>query len=201
VTFGTPHGTIDRDAFARNGGDRAKFEVPGQRFARADGPGGGFALMTTASYGWSARGLKDGGIHLGLSLLRGPVWPDPNADRGEHRFEWALMPLDGNVGIGGLERVWREYAYPARVRLFTCEDPAVLVVACKPADDGDGIVVRVRECDGAERRIRLAFGGRAREIESCDARERRIEREAALEEHAIVARLQPYELRSFRVRL
>jgi alpha-mannosidase len=201
VTFGTPHGTIDRRAFAVDDGDRAKFEVPGQRFARADGPRGGFALLTTASYGWDARGLKEGGIHLGLSLLRGPLWPDPKADRGEHRFEWALMPLDASVGIGTVERLWREYAYPARVRLFTCDDPSIVVVACKPADDGDGIVVRVRECDGAARSMRLAFGGRASGIESCDARERRIEREAALDEYAIVAQLQPYELRSFRVRL
>ena len=201
VTFGTPHGTIDRHAFVRDDADRAKFEVPGQRFARVDGPSGGFALLATSNYGWNARTLKDGGVHLGLSLLRGPMWPDPNADRGEQHFEWALMPLDPGVGIGALERTWRDYAYPPRVRLFTCDDPAVLVTACKPAQNGDGIIVRVRECDGAGRRMRLAFGGRSRQVESCDARERHIEREATLEEHSIVADLQPYELRSFRVRL
>jgi alpha-mannosidase len=201
VTFGTPHGTIDRPAFARTDAERAKFEVPGQRFARVDDPRGGFALLATGDYGWNARGLHSGGLRLGLSLLRGPAWPDPDADRGEHHFDWALMPLESGMGIGKLERVWREYAYPPRVRLFTCDDDGVLVVACKPADDGEGIVVRVRECDGSARKLRLRFGGRGRSVESCDARERRIEREATLEDGAIVAELQPYELRTFRVRL
>ena len=201
VTFGTPHGTLDRTAFAENDAERAKFEVPAQRFARVDGPRGGFALLATDNYGWNARGLKGGGIHLGLSLLRSPAWPDPNVDRGEQRLAWALMPLPPDTGIGVLERIWREYAYPARVRLVTCDDPAVLVVACKPASDGDGIVVRVRECDGARRNVRLRFGGRARSVESCDARERKLDREAALDDATILAELEPYELRAFRIRL
>jgi alpha-mannosidase len=201
VTFGSPHGTIDRTAFAETDAERAKFEVPGQRFARIDAPDGGLALLATDNYGWNARGLRDGGIQLGLSLLRSPCWPDAEADRGEHHLAWALLPLPPESGIGALENLWRDYAYPARVRLVTCDDPAVLVTACKPADDGDGIVVRVRECDGAHRPLRLKFGGRARAVESCDARERKLERDGAIEDGTIVASLKPYELRSFRIRL
>ncbi|MGH7715910.1 MAG: glycoside hydrolase family 38 C-terminal domain-containing protein, partial [Vulcanimicrobiaceae bacterium] len=201
VTFGTPHGTLDRATSMQTPEERAKFEVPAQRFARIDGPQGGFALLATDNYGWNARGLGRGGTHLGLSLLRSPLWPDPGADRGEHRLSWALAPLGPGTGIGSLEQVWRAYAYPQRVRLFTCDDPAVLVVACKPADDDDGIVVRVRECDGARRKMRLNVGARARSVESCDARECALEREVALDDGAIVAGLEPYELRTFRVKL
>ncbi|MGA3036780.1 MAG: glycoside hydrolase family 38 C-terminal domain-containing protein [Vulcanimicrobiaceae bacterium] len=201
ATFGTPHGTVDRTTSMQTDSERAKFEVPGQRFGRVDGPDGGFALLATDNYGWNAKALARGGTHLGLSLLRSPLWPDADADRGEHRLSWALAPLVPGSGIGALENAWRAYAYPTRVRLFTCEDPAVLIVACKPADDDGGIIVRVRECDGATRRMRLQVGGRARSVESCDARERSIEREAAVEDGAIVAGLEPYELRTFRVRL
>lgn len=201
ATFGSPHGTIDRSTVIETDAERAKFEVPGQRFARVDGPSGGFALFATDNYGWNARTLGRGGVHVGLSLLRGPVWPDPGVDRGEQRFAWALAPLASGTGIGALEQQWRAYAYPPRVRLFTSEDPGLLVVACKPADDDDGVVVRVRECEGASRRMRIHFGGRARTVESCDARERRIEREAALDDGTIVASIEPYELRTFRIRL
>ena len=175
ATFGTPHGTLDRTTSVQTDTERAKFEVPAQRFARVDGPQGGFALLATDNYGWDARTLVRGGTHVGLSLLRSPLWPDTNADRGEHRLSWALAPLAPETGIGVLENTWREYAYPSRVRLFTCDDPAVLIVACKPADNDDGIVVRVRECDGAGRRMRLHVGARARSVESCDARERSLE--------------------------
>lgn len=200
ATCGTPHATLDRPVEPSSDEERAKFEFPAQRFARIDGPRGGFALLATDNYGWSLRSLRKGGVRLGLSLLRAPRWPDPDADRGEHRLAYAFLPAGGELGIGALERIWREYAYPSRVRLFTCDDPAVLVVAVKPADDDDGVVVRVRECDGAARRLRLRCGGRPREVESCDARERRREREAALDDGAVVASLEPYELRSFRVR-
>jgi hypothetical protein len=49
--------------------------------------------------------------------------------------------------------------------------------------------------------MRLQFGGRARSVESCDARERMLEREVAFDDGAIVAGLEPYELRTFRVRM
>ena len=200
AVFGTPHGTVSRPAAPQTEAERAKFEAPGQRYARLDAPGGGFALLSTDNYGWSVRDLERGGVHLGLSLLRGPMWPDPDADRGEHRLAYALMPLEAGLGIGALEQIWRSYAYPPRVRLFTCADPAVSIVACKPADDGDGVIVRVRECDGASRNLRLVCGGRARTVESADARERKIEREVELGDGAIHAVLEPYELRTFRVR-
>jgi alpha-mannosidase len=82
ATFGTPHGTLDRTTSMQTDSERAKFEVPGQRFARVDGPDGGFALLATDNYGWNAKALGRGGTHLGLSLLRSPLWPDPDADRG-----------------------------------------------------------------------------------------------------------------------
>ena len=32
--------------------------------------------------------------HLGVSLLRGPTWPDPSADHGWHRHRLAFMPAE-----------------------------------------------------------------------------------------------------------
>ena len=39
---------------------------------------------------------------LGISLLRGPTWPDPSADQGWHRQRLALMPLSGSWSDGGV---------------------------------------------------------------------------------------------------
>jgi hypothetical protein len=86
------------------------------------------------------------------------------------------------------------------VRLFTCDDPAVLVVATKPADDGDGVIVRVRECDGATRRVDLICGGRMRAAEAVDACERGIAGEVLVEGERLSFMLPAYALRSFRIR-
>ena len=60
---------------------------------------------------------------LGVSLLRGPTWPDPSADQGWHRQRLALMPFSGawsdagvpQAAIGFREPGWCA-ALPAELR-------------------------------------------------------------------------------------
>ena len=57
--------------------------------AQSEAPGGGLAVLLDGPQGvdWT----KD---RLGISLLRGPTWPDPGADQGWHRQRLALMPVE-----------------------------------------------------------------------------------------------------------
>jgi alpha-mannosidase len=197
--FGVPHGAVDRAPSPRTPRERAKFEAPGQRYARVDGARGGLALLALDSYGWSI-GRARRGTRLGHSLLRGPTWPDPAADRGTHAFSFAYLPF-AELGMGDLERAWELFAGVAGVPMFTSDDPALLVVASKLADEADGIVVRVRECEGAARDAVLRCGARARAVVCVDALERPLAREATLEDGAIRAHFAPCELRSFLVSL
>ncbi|MBD5654382.1 MAG: alpha-mannosidase, partial [Candidatus Eremiobacteraeota bacterium] len=90
--FGSPHGCVERGVAARTRAERAKFEAPGQRFARLDAKSGdGLAVFTRDTYGWSLRGVR-GATEIGHSLLRGTTWPDPDADRGEAAFSLAYAP-------------------------------------------------------------------------------------------------------------
>ena len=199
VVYGAPHGTVQRSARTDTPDRRARFEVPGARFAcTQDDAGNGLALFALDTYGWDAQTLPGGGIRLGHSLLRATTWPDPNADRGEHMFSWAFAPLRGATK-GAIERAWDAFANGSRVRLFLSEDDAVLVVACKPADDGNGVIVRVRECDGAERPVRLRSGGRMRGVTPVDALERAISDEVRIEGETLVASIPAFGLRSYRV--
>jgi len=198
VRFGMPHGSLVRTAAPQTAAERARFEVPAQRWIHATDGDAGIAILAPDTYGWSAYALRKGGIRIGSSLLRSPVWPDPSADRGEHFIAYALAPTSGAT-IGALEAAWRDYAEPERVRLFTCEDPAVLVVATKPADDGNGIIVRVRECDGAARHVELRCGGRMRTAIAVDGCERDIAGDAHVDGELLRFVLPAFTLRAFRV--
>ncbi len=198
VRFGTPHGSLVRTAAPVTPAERTRFEVPAQRWVHATDGDGGVAILAADTYGWSAFALRRGGIRIGTSLLRAPVWPDPGADRGEHHIAYALAPTAGAT-IGALEAAWRDYAEPERVRLFTCDDPAVLVVATKPADDGHGVIVRVRECDGEGRRVDLRCGGRMRSASAVDACERACAGEQHVDGERLSFVLPAFALRSFRV--
>ena len=200
VRYGSPHGTIVRSARRDTPEERAKFEVPGQRLAIVqDAQERGLAIFTLDTYGWSARVLPKGGVHVGHSLLRGTTWPDERADLGEHRISYAFAPFAG-VGVGTLEHAWERFAHEPRVRLFSCDDDGVLVAACKPAHDGDGAIVRVRECDGAHREVALRCGARMTEALAVDGLERPLERAVRIEGESIRMDLAPYELRTLRVR-
>jgi alpha-mannosidase len=200
VTYGAPHGTIVRSARDKTPEEQAKFEVPGQRFAyAADTDGAGFAMFALDTYGWSARALPKGGIKLGHSLLRGTCWPDPHADEGEQSIAWAIAPL-ANASNSTAERLWRRFAHEPRVQLFSSSTPQAIVAACKPAEDGDGAIVRVRECDGSPANVRLRCGARMTWAASVDGLERATYGSAAIDGEELVFDLKPYEMRGFRVR-
>ncbi len=200
--FGSPHGTIDRPPNPASRSERARYEAPGQRFARVDASSRGFALLALDTYGWSVERCGDV-TALGHSLLRGPTWPDPGADAGTHAFALGYAPC-ADLGMGELETVWQHFAGTNDVPMFTSEDPAVHVVATKLANDGDGVVVRVRECDGAPRSMRLRCGARVRTIGCVDALEAPLATplasDAVYADGEIVAPLGAFALRSFRVR-
>ena len=199
VTYGAPHGVVERSARRDTPELRARYEVPGQRFAFVRDGGRAVAVFALDTYGWSARALADGGLALGHSLLRSTTWPDPHADRGEHRLSWAFAPASG-APIGALERAWEAFAGTSRVPLFETDDESVLVAACKIAEDGDGAIVRLRECDGVARTVRLRCGARMREVVEVDALERSLDERAAMRGEAFEATVPAYGLRAYRVR-
>ncbi|MHB8145961.1 MAG: alpha-mannosidase [Vulcanimicrobiaceae bacterium] len=199
VTYGTPHGTIRRNLARDTAAARARYEVPGQRFALASDAGGsGIAILALDTYGWDARALPAGGVRVGHSLLRGTRWPDERADSGEQRFQWAYAPF-ANATASACEHLWERFSAAPRVRLFTSDDPAVLVVACKPAADGNGIIVRVRECDGVPRSLRLRCGARMRRAFPVDGLERRLSGESTIERESLVGSIAAYGLAGYRV--
>jgi alpha-mannosidase len=198
VRFGQPHGSLVRSAFASSPAERARFEVPAQRYALVDDGERGLAILAPDTYGWNARGLAGGGVRLGLSLLRSPCWPDASADRGEHRIAYAFAPTAG-ARISALEDAWNAYVGEPHVALFTGDTPGMLVVATKPADDGRGVIVRVRECDGVAQQAALRCGGRMRHAQAVDACEVPVSGDVTIVAEQLVFALPAYGLRSFRV--
>ncbi|MBV9439001.1 MAG: alpha-mannosidase [Candidatus Eremiobacteraeota bacterium] len=198
VRYGQPHGTIVRTAYPATPAERARFEVPAQRWAHVEHDGIGLAVFSPDLYGWSAAGLDGAAMRLGTSLLRSPCWPDAQADRGEHALSYAFAPTAG-ASISALERGWEAYALEERVRLFTCDDPAVLVTATAPSDDGTAVVVRVRECDGETRGVALRCGARMRFATAVDAVERPVEGDGEIVGEELRFTLPAFGLRAFLV--
>ncbi len=113
ATYEIPYGTITRATIPKDSWERAKWEVPAQRWAdvseEGDKPDEGFgvSLLNNSKYGYDIKGSV-----MRLSLLRSPVWPDPTADRGSHKIEYAIYSHAGSWNSGGTERQGYDFNYP-----------------------------------------------------------------------------------------
>ncbi len=154
-----PYGTIGRTGKPRTQAERAKFEVPGQRWADVSQLDYGVSILNDSKYGWDYRGNV-----LRLTLLRSPVWPDSLADRGAHRFRYAVYPHAGDWMAGETVRRAAEYNVPllaaheaehegalGREVSFASARPAGVEVAwLKRAEDSENWVLRLVEWHGVE---------------------------------------------------
>jgi alpha-mannosidase len=176
-------GHVYRPTHTNTSWEAARFEVYAHRWVHVGEPGYGAALITDASYGHDVtRTTRDDGgttTTVGLSLLRAPRSPDPQADQGTHRLRYALLP-----GADIAAAVAEGYALnlPLRVASGTGEPPAPLVKvdgggatveAVKLADDRSGdVIVRAYESLGGRASAVLCPGFPVARAEVADLLER-----------------------------
>jgi alpha-mannosidase len=167
ATYEMPFGHAERPTHYSTLADLARYEVPGHRWADLSEQGYGVALLNDSKYGHSAYGDT-----LRLSLLRAPTSPDPEADQGDHRFAYALMPHAGGWREAGVVAEARRFNQPllwaqgrAEVRSLAAVDDANLVLdTIKRAEDGDTLVIRLYEAHGARGTASLRLGFPARSV-------------------------------------
>jgi alpha-mannosidase len=90
--FDIQYGHVFRSTHRNTSWDMARFEVVGHRFADLSQGDCGVALLNNCKYGYKVVGNT-----LDLNLLRSPVYPDAEADRGRHLFTYRLLPHTGNL--------------------------------------------------------------------------------------------------------
>jgi alpha-mannosidase len=160
ATYETPFGFTERPTHYSTSFDRARYEVPGHRFADLGEHGFGAALLSESKYGWSCH---DG--MLRLTLLRSPKSPDPEADMGRHEFAYALLPhargwREANVlgHAAAFNAPLRFTDWPHGESSLAAVDGALVLDTIKQAEDSDAIVLRLYEPYGGRgiARVRVA---------------------------------------------
>jgi alpha-mannosidase len=164
ATYEIPYGSIERTTTRNNSWEKAKFEVPAQRWADLGDTTHGFSLLNDVKFGYDAEGNT-----LRLTLLRSPTWPDENADRGRQQFRYALYPHAGswkqaltvrrgyelNDPLKAEQVFSHSGSLPAEHSWASVENPNVTLTAIKKAEDSDALIFRMYEWAGTPSEVKL----------------------------------------------
>jgi alpha-mannosidase len=155
----TAFGAVARPNHRNTPWDQARFEIPVHRWADLSEPGYGVSLLNNGKYGYSAHANV-----LGISLLRGPIYPDPYADEGEHEFLYAVYPHRGdwrNGTVREAEEMHSQLRITPALKpnswqpLFRFPEESLRLASLKKAEDSDAIILRLYEAHGARGKTSL----------------------------------------------
>ena len=174
ATYEIQWGSVQRQTHRNRSWDWARFESCAQKWVDLSEGDYGVSLLNDCKYGHDVRGNV-----LRLTLLRSPTFPDPEADRGMHRFTYSLLPHAGSwddrtigaayglndpviVSQAGDRHFESDGHLPApglRPPSFVSVDsPNVVIETVKVAEDGRGVIVRLYESQRMRGEVVLTAG-------------------------------------------
>ncbi len=179
ATYEIQYGSVKRPSNDNTSWEHAKFETSAHKYVDVSEYGYGVALLNDCKYGHSVRGGK-----IGLTLLKCGTYPNPDADQGEHRFTYSLMPHVGDYRKQGVI----EQAYllnnpliavkgtgkgnlPVRRSIISVDKENIVIEVVKQSEDGKGMVVRAYESAGGQTRAQFNLGFSAKAVYECSLME------------------------------
>ena len=164
ATYETQWGNVERSTHRNTSWDWARFEVCAHKWVDVSEGDYGVSLLNDCKYGHDIQDNTPDGTTIRLSLLRSPTMPDPEADQGVHEFSYALLPHSGRWGTDTVREayalndpifigVMNNISRPTNVQplktggsFIALNKEHVVIETVKVAEDGQGIIVRLYEC-------------------------------------------------------
>jgi alpha-mannosidase len=210
ATYEIPYGSIERPTTRNNSWEKARFEVPALRWADEGDGVHGLSLLNSSKYGYDAVGDV-----LRLSLLRGPTWPDPNADQGRQVFDYAVYPHRGTWETANTVRHGWDFNYPLRAMQVEAHEGAlptthsfvrldgthVVLTALKKAEDGNALIARFYEWAGESDQVTLTVPPGAKSAEIVNLMEKPDETALKLSvvDNKVTVPVAKYEIQTVRI--
>ena len=215
ATYEIQWGNVERPTHRNTSWDWARFESCAQKWVDLSEGGYGVSLLNDCKYGHD---IGDNVIRL--SLLRSPTSPDPEADQGQHRFVYSLLPHAGAwnettigaayalndpliVAAGSAQGQAGQQQRTASLipnfqSLIAPNRPHIVIETIKQAEDGQGIIVRLYESQRRRGPVSLTTGFNLAEVWYTNLLE---ENQAALrpEDNRVSFTVRPYEIVTLRL--
>lgn len=208
ATFDIQFGNIERTTHNNTSWDFAQFEVCAHRWADLSEETYGLSILNDCKYGYD---IKKG--HIRLTLIKSATYPNPTADNKVHEFVYSIYPHAGT---------WRQSdtvrqaallncpAYtveqtehgggnlPTTYSFVSCPDSNIILDTVKPAEDGNGIILRLYENNNKTTVTVLTFYAPLREACLCDLMEN-IEQPVTTNGNQVTVSVKPYQIVTLRL--
>lgn len=204
ATFDIQFGNVTRKTHFNTSWDQARFESCGQKWIDVSEGHYGVSLLNDCKYGHS---VHDG--NMAITLIKSGIEPNPTTDQEQHVFTYAVYPHAETWRSA--ETVAQAYflnqpAYAVNggaagkvFSLASVDAKNVIVETIKQAEDGDGVIVRMYECENARTQASLTWNRPITSVQECNLLEEPQE-ELVAEENQIPFTILPYEIKTFRIR-
>ena len=204
ATFEIQFGNVTRKTHTNTSWDKARFESCGQKWMDVSEARYGVSLLNDCKYGHSVR---DGVV--GLTLIKCGVEPNPNADVEIHDFTYALYPHGETWRDAGTVQEAYKLNQPAYVvasgqpgaaySFASVDKENVVLETVKQAEDGEGTVLRLYECENARTKASLTVPAGFAKAYSTNLLEE-IEEELEIVDGQVKFTIMPYEIKTILLR-
>lgn len=164
--FNLQFGHISRPATENNSIEMAQFEVSGQKFVDMSENDFGISLINDCKYGYRC---KNGVIDM--NLVRSPKGgPGKNVDQGIHRIKYALFTHAGELSAETYKQAYclnnpliitdgDKAAQDYSAEFYQTDNESIVLETIKPADNGNGIIVRFYNSSESEQTAKVSVKG------------------------------------------
>jgi alpha-mannosidase len=152
ATCGIQMGSIKRSTRPQNAWEAARFEFPAQAYIDLSDAKRGCSLICADKFGYSIQENV-----MEMAILRSPADTDPNADIGKHSYAYAFYCHDKPYADSKVNQVADSIATPlvcvpvsGSIKIeqgskFGMTNNDLIINCIKPAEDGEGIILRLFE--------------------------------------------------------
>lgn len=207
ATYDIAYGNIERSNHRNTSYDEAKFEVPAHLWMDLSQSDYGVSILNDCKYGYEC----DDNI-MKITLLKGSVYPDPEADKGVHKFTYSLYPhnadwrdaniieksLDFNNQLVGIKTKVNKNELNKKQSFIKSFDDNITLEAFKVAEDGKGVIIRVVEQKNRTTKSQIEFSKKIRKAFKCNLMEKD-EGKLIFDNNRLDINLAPYEIFTARI--
>lgn len=204
ATYEIQYGNVKRATHYNTTWDRAKFEVCAHKWIDLSEDDYGVSIINDCKYGCD---IHDGII--GLTFLKSAVYPNPEADKEEHEFSYALCPHIGTWKTAGIMNKAYSFNNPmeacvkqaAKTTSLECtplveiDSENVMIEVVKTADDGKGIILRLYEAFNRSCNATLTFAKPIKKAAQCDMLEQEV-MDLEKSGNTVFIHVKPYEIKT-----